>query len=126
MKHKLYQALLVAALLSAVSNQLSIFAQGTAFTYQGRLSDGANPASGFYDLRFTIYDSTNNPGTIISGPVTNSAASVSAGLFTVLLDFGTGVFSGAPRWIARMALPMAACPSNSPAMLAVIAMLELI
>ena len=26
-------------------------AQSTAFTYQGRLNDGANPASGFYDLR---------------------------------------------------------------------------
>jgi len=30
------------------------FAQTTAFTYQGRLNDGANPASGNYDLRFTI------------------------------------------------------------------------
>lgn len=27
------------------------FAQGTAFTYQGQLNDGANPASGIYDLR---------------------------------------------------------------------------
>ena len=35
-------------------------AQGTAFTYQGRLNDGANPASGIYDLRFTIYDAVNN------------------------------------------------------------------
>lgn len=28
----------------------------TAFTYQGRLNDGANPAQGIYDLRFAIYD----------------------------------------------------------------------
>ena len=27
---------------------------GTAFTYQGRLSDGANTANGIYDLRFTM------------------------------------------------------------------------
>ena len=35
-------------LLSTINPQLSIFAQGTAFTYQGRLNDGANPASGSY------------------------------------------------------------------------------
>ena len=31
-------------------------AQGTAFTYQGRLNDGGNPANGSYDLRFALYD----------------------------------------------------------------------
>ncbi|MCC6823299.1 MAG: hypothetical protein IT579_21425, partial [Verrucomicrobia subdivision 3 bacterium] len=39
-----------------VAQLSTAFAQGTAFTYQGRLSDGVNPASGIYDLRFTIYD----------------------------------------------------------------------
>ncbi len=75
-----------------------IFAQGTAFTYQGRLNDGVNPANGSYDLRFTIYDSTNNPGVTIAGPVTNSATAVSNGLFTVTLDFGDQ-FPGAARWL---------------------------
>ena len=74
-------------------------AQGTAFTYQGRLNDGANPATGVYDLRFTIYDSTNNPGVVIAGPLTNSATAVSNGLFTVTLDFGPGVFNGAAYWL---------------------------
>lgn len=84
-------------LLSAIC--LSVHAQGTAFTYQGRLNDGANPANGNYDLRFTIYDSTNNPGTIIAGPLTNAPSTVSNGLFTVTLDFGAGVFTGNPRWL---------------------------
>src|SRR5215471_15583450 len=75
------------------------FAQGTAFTYQGRLNDGANPASGSYDLRFTIYDSTNQPGTVIAGPLTNSAVGVTNGLFTVTLDFGVTPFTGANRWL---------------------------
>ena len=74
-------------------------AQGTAFTYQGRLNDGANPANGIYDLRFAIYDSTNNPGILIAGPLTNSSSSVSNGLFTVTLDFGSGVFDGTPRFL---------------------------
>src|ERR1700690_2744336 len=64
-------------LLSTLNPQLStVHAQGTAFTYQGRLNDGVNPAGGIYDLRFTIYDSTNQPGTVISGPVTDSATAV--------------------------------------------------
>jgi hypothetical protein len=86
-------------LLSTINCQLSTFAQGTAFTYQGRLNDGANPASGTYDLQFTIYDSTNQPGVVIAGPLTNVATAVSNGLFTVALDFGAGVFTGADRWL---------------------------
>lgn len=89
-------ALLLAALPSEVS---TVFAQGTAFTYQGRLSDNGIPAAGSYDLRFAIYDSTNIPGVLIAGPITNSATAVSDGLFTVVLDFGDGVFTGPDRWL---------------------------
>ena len=32
----------------------SAWAQGTAFTYQGRLSDGTNAAKGIYDLPYAI------------------------------------------------------------------------
>jgi hypothetical protein len=85
----------VVALLSIINVQPpTVFAQGTAFTYQGRLNDGVAPANGIYDLRFAIYDST----TLIAGPSTNSGASISNGLFTVALDFGN-VFSGAPRFL---------------------------
>jgi hypothetical protein len=73
-------------------------AQVTAFTYQGRLHDGANVATGIYDLRFTIYDSSGGPG-VVAGPLTNLPVTVSNGLFTVTLDFGAGVFTGAERWL---------------------------
>ena len=74
-------------------------AQGTAFTYQGRLNSSAGPATGVYDLKCSIYDSTNNPGTLVAGPLTNSATAVSNGLFAVTLDFGAGAFNGAARWL---------------------------
>ena len=74
-------------------------AQGTAFTYQGKLNDGTNAATGNYDLKFTIYDSTNLPGVVIAGPLTNPAVAVASGLFTVTLDFGGGVFSGPDRFV---------------------------
>ena len=74
-------------------------AQGTAFTYQGRLNDGGNPANGNYDLQFTIYDSTNIPGVVVAGPLTNSPTAVSNGLFTANLDYGPGIFTGPARWL---------------------------
>lgn len=87
------------AVLSLFLAVLAARSQGTAFTYQGRLNNGGSPASGIYDLRFAIYDSTNSPGNLIAGPLTNSATAVSNGLFTVTLDFGPGVFTGADRWL---------------------------
>jgi len=72
-------------------------AQTTAFTYQGRLSDGTNPASGIYDLVFLIYDAPTGPG--IFANLFSYATAVSNGLFTVTLDFGAGMFSGADRWL---------------------------
>ena len=32
---------------------------GTAFTYQGRLTDGGSPADGEYDFRFRLYDAAS-------------------------------------------------------------------
>ena len=102
MKPSIHKSFIALALLALITINLQLstaFAQGTAFTYQGRLNDGANPANGIYDLQFAIYDSTNNPGTLIAGPLTHSATAVSNGLFSVVLDFGAGVFNGASRWL---------------------------
>ena len=74
------------------------FAQGTAFTYQGRLTDGVNPATGTYDFQFTLYDSADGVGTVGS-PVPKLGVGVTNGLFTVALDFGAGLFNGAARWL---------------------------
>jgi hypothetical protein len=74
------------------------FAQGTAFTYQGRLGKDGIPASGSYDLRLTIFDSLSG-GSAVSGSLTNSVVLDTNGLFTVLLDFGAGVFTGPDRWL---------------------------
>ena len=70
---------------------------GTSFNYQGRLADGGSPASGNYDLRFVIYDALAD-GNAVGGPLTNAVV-VSDGLFTVILDFGAGVFDGNARWL---------------------------
>ena len=76
----------------------NLFAQGTAFTYQGQLQNNGSPASGIYNLTFTLF-STSTSGVAIAGPVTNNAVNVTNGLFTVLIDFGPGVFSAATNWL---------------------------
>jgi len=68
----------------------------TAFTYQGRLDLGGSPANGVFDLRFTLYNAATS-GDTAAGPLTNSAVSISNGLFAVALDFGA-VFDGTARW----------------------------
>jgi len=71
----LLAALASTALLILESHFPTASAQGTAFTYQGRLNDGVNPANGNYDLQFTIYDTPIGFNTI-AGPITNSAVGV--------------------------------------------------
>jgi trimeric autotransporter adhesin len=76
---------------------LSTHAQGTAFTYQGRLNDGANVANGSYDLSFALFNVVSGAGQV-GNTLTNSTIGVSNGLFTVTLDFGNQ-FPGADRWL---------------------------
>ncbi|HXC35647.1 MAG TPA: hypothetical protein VNV43_07210 [Candidatus Acidoferrales bacterium] len=85
-------------LVTAAAATMTAQAQGTAFTYQGRLQNNGAPANGSYDLMFTLY-STNVGGVAVAGPVTESNTAVSNGLFTVTIDFGAGAFTGNDFWL---------------------------
>jgi hypothetical protein len=88
-----------AVLLAAINFKLPAGAQGTAFTYQGRLDNGGVPVTGNYDFQFYLRDalSGGNPVSITNAP---TLVGVSNGLFTVTLDFGNDPFAaGAPRWL---------------------------
>jgi hypothetical protein len=86
---------IISALFTTVT---SAFAQGTAFTYQGRLNDNSQPANGSYDLTFTLF-SASNGGSQVGNTFTNAATPVASGLFTATLDFGSGVFTGSNLWL---------------------------
>jgi hypothetical protein len=88
----------VTALCSLFTAVNPLFAQGTAFTYQGRLNDGVNPANGNYDFKLQLWNDST-AGSIIGGPVTNTMVAVSNGLFTTIIDFGAGVFTGSSNWL---------------------------
>jgi len=78
------------------------FAQTTAFTYQGKLTDSGSPANGNYDLTFKLFDTaTVGSGTQQGATLSLTNVAVSAGVFTVQLDFGAcaSCFSGAARYL---------------------------
>jgi len=106
--NRILSVLALLALVILNSQFSTVYAQGTtAFTYQGRLNAGANAANGSYDMAFTLYDA-NVSGTQIAGPITNSAVSVTNGLFTVTLNFGAGVFTGTNYWVQMAVSPAGA------------------
>ncbi|MFN7138343.1 MAG: tail fiber domain-containing protein [Limisphaerales bacterium] len=95
------QSMFAAAGLAALfycGLQQSLLAQGSTFTYQGRLEDSGVAYNGTAEFQPTLWESanggnliaTNNPATLIVG-VTN-------GLFVLPLDFGI-VFPGDDRWV---------------------------
>ena len=99
MKNQIKHLLLALVLLSALNAQLSTaFAQGTAFTYQGRLQNNGSLANGLYDFQFSLSNAPSG-GSQVGSTVTDLAVGVTNGLFTVTLDFGP-VFTGNATWLA--------------------------
>lgn len=95
MKAKTILAFLALALLAGVRQAA---AQGTAFTYQGRLNSGTNAAGGNYNFEFSLFNALSG-GSQIGSTVTSNNVVVINGLFTVTVDFGAGVFTGATNWL---------------------------
>jgi hypothetical protein len=101
MKTKLCNSCLTLILLTLVilNTELSTTsAQGTAFTYQGRLNDGGNPANGLYDFRFKLASDDLGNNYVGDAYLTN-AIPVTNGQFITTVDFGAGIFTGSNYWL---------------------------
>jgi len=70
---------------------------GTAFTYQGHLTEDGGLANGAYDLRFSLYDA-EQVGLQVGSTLDIEDVLVTNGMFTASLDFG-GVFDGTALWL---------------------------
>jgi len=92
---------------------------GTGFTYQGRLDDSGQPANGLFDFNFKLYDAEVAGAQV--GPaagVNISAVTVTDGVFSVTLDFGSA-FNGSARWLeisvnTNLATPLNALTPRQP------------
>jgi hypothetical protein len=70
---------------------------GTAFNYQGYLTDkNGNAITDQYDIKFDLYDVATGGSPRVS--VTNAPVAVNKGLFTTTIDFG-GIFNGNAYWL---------------------------
>lgn len=72
--------------------------QTSSFTYDGRLSDGGSAANGNYDFEFKLFDAVSS-GSQQGSTIQKLNVPVANGLFTVGLDFGAAVFTGASRFL---------------------------
>ncbi len=91
--------LFIVPLLICITSSTAL-AQITAFTYQGKLADANNPSgNGNYDMQFKLFDTPGVGTGTLQGSFTNPTVAVSSGNFTVTLDFGSDVFTGAPRYL---------------------------
>jgi len=94
--NRLTLSLLTSLVLIAVT--LSVVAQSSAITYQGRLQQSGEPFNGDADLRFQLFDSLTG-GTQIGPNQTRNNWPVNDGLFQVDLDFGETAFDGSARFL---------------------------
>ncbi len=98
MRRSIPRRVLPTAILWLLFSILNAFAQGTAFTYQGRLNDNGAPANGVYDFTVRAFDSPT-AGNSIGGTMNLNAVGVTNGLFTALVDLGSSPFTGPARWL---------------------------
>ena len=73
-------------------------ALGTAFTYQGNLTQSGANVDQTCGFEFSLYDASSS-GNQQGSTQTKSGVSVSKGLFSVSLDFGSSIFTGDERWL---------------------------
>lgn len=90
--------LILGALLIHMAAPRPLHGQGTAFTYQGQLTESGLPAGGTYEFTFGLFDAAE-AGSAVGDVLTNAQVSVLAGLFTVDLDFGFAAFGSGSRWL---------------------------
>lgn len=84
---KLYWILVILVAIEIVP----VRAQTSAFTYQGKLTDGGSAASGQYDFSFKLFAASSG-GSQIGSDFVVEDVQVSNGIFTVTLDFGSSPF----------------------------------
>jgi len=92
----------MAVSIGLVALSAAVQAQVTAFTYQGKLNEGGEPANGTYDLQFKLFDAVSGGSQFGSTDCVDDVDVVD-GLFTVQLnengEFGPLAFIGEERFL---------------------------
>ncbi len=75
----------------------AVGAVDTGFTYQGKLQNDGAPANGEFDFEFELFNDTT--AGVSFGIVTVDDVTVTGGVFSIELDFGTAPFAGDQLWL---------------------------
>ncbi len=70
----------------------------SAFSYQGELQQGGQPANGQFDFSFALFD-VDTGGSPLGSAIELQDVRVVNGIFTVQLDFGISPFAGDQLWL---------------------------
>lgn len=87
-----------AACLISIFVSVNVWSQTSAFNYQGKLSDNNAAANGSYQMQFRLFDAAAG-GIQIGSSLMDLPVTVTEGIFSVKLDFGSDALSGANRWL---------------------------
>ena len=88
-----------ALLLTTLNAQRStLFAQGTAFAYQGALNQNGSAFTGSAEFQPTLWDAASAGNQVASNNPVSVVVSVTNGLFVLPLDFADS-FPGSDRWL---------------------------
>jgi hypothetical protein len=99
---RMFSLVLIALMASSTASASPLYGTpaGTAFTYQGQLIQGGIAVTGSCDFHFSLWDALTGGSQVIgTTTLTLTGVTVTKGLFTVQLDFGTGAFIGEARWL---------------------------
>ena len=92
-------AVALSLLLVTLGSPFSVcLAQGTAFTYQGRLTSNGTNYTGNVEFQPTLWTVSSGGSVLAANSPSSVIVGVTNGLFVLPLDFGTN-FSGADRWL---------------------------
>jgi len=98
MNNKSFAFLALTFFIACNSQFSTVFGQGTAFTYQGRLDSGGTPYNGSVELVFTLWDAATNGTQLAATSPASTIVNASNGLFLAAVDFG-GAFPATNRWL---------------------------
>lgn len=98
----------ITTVLLVLTIEAAAYGQGTAFNYQGRLTNDGAPADGLFEFDFKVFDAVTG-GNQVGPDLAPQLIQVSNGVLTAQLDFGAGVFTGAARF-----LEIGVRPAGSP------------
>jgi hypothetical protein len=98
-------------LMLAFSGPLHAQSLGSAFSYQGQLKEAGVPASGLYDIQACLFSTFSGATSLLLCAQDSDDVPVSAGLFSVALDFGAATFVGQQRYLELRVRPGASTGS---------------